>query len=676
MNKYEHALPKGAVLKGASYQYRIEKVLGQGSFGITYLASVKMVGTLGAIDAKMQVAIKEFFMDEVNGRLGTAVTSGSKEGLFHDYKKKFVREARNLGKLQHPNIIKVVEEFEANNTAYYVMEYIDGGSLDDYIFEHHGLSADEAVRLTREIGGALSFMHSKNMLHLDLKPGNIMRRRSGVLILIDFGLSKQYDKNGQAESSTTIGKGTRGYAPIEQMYYQEGKTFPVTMDVYALGATLLKMLTGETPPDSSSILNEGFPHQSLEELGIGKDLLQCVAKAMAPKKDERYQSIAAFIKELATVKTEDNEGIDEKTSMDNTDGDSKKGEAYKYEKAISDIFKEADKVTISYTPQSFGADTYVVMIDSSKVKMILHPRPKEFEFNQVSFISFMSKLHFYVSNLELRTKEIPYKMEASEEAPQLQIEFFCRGRVAKRLWIAGFHCQFGNIIGDTEQLRKQLECIIPFREELPKDDKEEKLREPTIILTEKPERHDFTSLVLWGLQIAGVFSFIVSIVVMYDQFNWILDDFAEWFWRSGMPHVCIGSIIVLIFNGMVLRWKKAGFLYLVSFILLLQYTFVFYDVMLYLVATISSFVVLAVYYGVLKIPYNGKSTWMLLKPSVSIVPDALLLLTLLLWAPLLIGRILFQSDLTIAIISLIVFAMFIGAHVYLGRKQIKEGKKN
>ena len=129
--KYINPLSQGATLQGKSYSYCIEKVLGQGTFGITYLASVKMQGTLGSIDAKIKVAIKEFFMKEINGREGTTVTSGSKGGLFADYRKKFVREVTNLSKFQHPNIIKVLECFEANNTIYYTMEYLDGGSLDE-----------------------------------------------------------------------------------------------------------------------------------------------------------------------------------------------------------------------------------------------------------------------------------------------------------------------------------------------------------------------------------------------------------------------------------------------------------------------------------------------------------------------------------------------------------------
>ena len=235
MAKYINTLSQGATLQGKSYSYCLEKVLGQGGFGITYLASVKMQGALGSIDAKVKVAVKEFFMKEINGREGTTVTSGSKGGLFADYRKKFIREATNLSKLQHPNIIKVLECFEANNTVYYTMEYLDGGSLDELINKKQGLPEAEAIKYIRQIAEALSYMHEHKVLHLDLKPGNIMLN-NGNAVLIDFGLSKQYDASGNPESSTTVGAGTPGYAPIEQSSYRDGNGFPVTMDIFTLSA--------------------------------------------------------------------------------------------------------------------------------------------------------------------------------------------------------------------------------------------------------------------------------------------------------------------------------------------------------------------------------------------------------------------------------------------------------
>ena len=298
MNKQESTydtLSKGCLLKGKSYDYYIEGVLGQGSFGITYLASVRMSGELGSLNTGMRVAIKEFFMRDINGRDGTSVTSGSKHGIYEDYKRKFKREALNLSKLNHPDIVKVVELFEANSTAYYVMEYIDGGSLNNYIDEHGPLNENTAVALCTKIGSALAFMHSKGILHLDLKPSNIMMRRDGTPVLIDFGLSKQYDNNGEPESSTNVGLGTPGYAPIEQADYHDGKGFPVTMDVYALGATMFKMLTGQRPPEAPSILNDGFPYGLLKKHGVSTNVIKAVESAMNPVRGKRCASVKDFL---------------------------------------------------------------------------------------------------------------------------------------------------------------------------------------------------------------------------------------------------------------------------------------------------------------------------------------------------------------------------------------------
>lgn len=290
----------GTVLKGGTYVYRIERMAGHGAFGITYVAStrMKMQGPLGMMDADVKVAIKEFYCSKINGREGSTVTC-SNEKTFTDYKRMFLREARNLEKMQHPHIVKVLEAFEANNTYYYSMEYLDGGSLDSYLQEWDGLPEREALNLIAQVGDALQFMHEHRMLHLDLKPKNIMRRAGdGSLLLIDFGLSKQFDANGEPESSTSIGLGTPGYAPIEQANYQKGDGFPVTLDVYALGATLYKMLVGHAPDAASDILNNGFPESELRQRRISSKTIAAIRHAMEPRKIDRAPNMTEFMREL------------------------------------------------------------------------------------------------------------------------------------------------------------------------------------------------------------------------------------------------------------------------------------------------------------------------------------------------------------------------------------------
>lgn len=301
-NNTTTSLAIGTILHGEAYDYKIMDVLGQGTFGITYKAKVEMRGALGRLDSNMYVAVKEFFMKEVNGRENSSVTSGSTSngGLFYYYRDKFEREARNLSTLSHPNIVKVLEAFHANGTTYYSMEYIDGISLDKKIAQspQGRMPLTEAIETLKQIGAAIAFMHSRNMLHLDVKPGNVMMRKDGTAVLIDFGLSKQYTSDGEPESSTKVGAGTPGYAPIEQASYHEGKGFPTMMDVYALGGTLFKMLTGQRPPEASEILNEGFPTDSLRQLFIPDNIVNSISRAMAPLKKDRWQTVDEFVKHL------------------------------------------------------------------------------------------------------------------------------------------------------------------------------------------------------------------------------------------------------------------------------------------------------------------------------------------------------------------------------------------
>ncbi len=295
-----YALPKGTILHGKSFVYQIDNVLGLGSFGITYLASIKINGALGSIDANVKVTVKEFFMANFNGRQGCTVTSGSQDGMYGYYKHKFTQEAINLSKLHHPNIVNVLEAFEENNTVYYAMEYIDGGSLDKKIEQNQKLSEEQCMELTKQIGSAVSFMHDNMMLHLDLKPSNIMLKQNGDAVLIDFGLSKQYTENGEPETLTKVGGGTPGYAPLEQISYRDGKGFPVTMDVYALGGTMYKMLTGVRPPEASDILEDGFPLHELTNRNVSEHTAVVIAKAMMPKRSERYQSVMDMINDLSS----------------------------------------------------------------------------------------------------------------------------------------------------------------------------------------------------------------------------------------------------------------------------------------------------------------------------------------------------------------------------------------
>lgn len=279
--------------KIASGRFRIERVLGQGGFGITYLAVHTVL--------EETVAIKEFFMKGVCERNGdtsqVTVSNTSNEELVSRYREKFLKEARNIYRLKHKNIITVTDVFEENGTAYYVMEHIDGGSLANKV-RGGALPESVAVRYIRQVAEALEFVHSKRMMHLDVKPANILLDKDDNAVLIDFGLAKQYDCEGQQTSSTPVGI-SHGYAPIEQ--YKRGgvSNFSPATDIYSLGATLFKLVTGLTPPDASDVGNEGLPVLPSD---ISPTVRGAVEAAMQFRVKDRPQSIAEFLELLKDYK--------------------------------------------------------------------------------------------------------------------------------------------------------------------------------------------------------------------------------------------------------------------------------------------------------------------------------------------------------------------------------------
>lgn len=299
-------LKQGTRLQGG--RYVIGKVLGQGGFGITYSA----VQT--TLDAK--VAIKEFFMKELHGRDESTskvfVGSAGSSDLVERFRLKFIKEARNIYRLKHKNIISVIDVFEENGTAYYVMEYLEGGSLADKV-KSGALRESDALRYIRQVASALDFIHGKQMMHLDVKPANILLDGDGNAVLIDFGLAKQYDSEGEQTSTTPVGI-SHGYAPMEQ--YKRGGVshFSPATDIYSLGATLFKLVTGNTPPEASDVMNDGLPEISAN---VSQKVKDALVATMQFRVKDRPQSIDEFLLLLDNKSEITDNGVQ---STDESDG--------------------------------------------------------------------------------------------------------------------------------------------------------------------------------------------------------------------------------------------------------------------------------------------------------------------------------------------------------------------
>ena len=293
-------LKSGSLLQGG--RYKIEMVLGQGGFGITYLATQELLNR--------KVAIKEFFYkdycerDEATSHV-TLGTNSNRE-LVERFMEKFIKEARTISTLNHPHIIRIYDIFKENNTAYYVMEYIEGESLNDMVNRRGALPEDMAVSYIKQVASALDFVHQHSINHLDVKPANIMvRKEDRQAVLIDFGLSKQYDASGEQTSTTPVGI-SHGYAPMEQYNAGGVGTFSPQTDIYSLGATLYKLVTGNTPPQAIEIFNDSLPELSAN---ISSFVVEAIKKAMQPKKAERYNSIKEFVFKLNTKQNERSESV-------------------------------------------------------------------------------------------------------------------------------------------------------------------------------------------------------------------------------------------------------------------------------------------------------------------------------------------------------------------------------
>ena len=358
-------LADGTLLRQNSY--RVERVLGQGGFGITYLA------TDLTLDKK--VAIKEFFPKDYcvrNERNQLVVATISGDDIVSVLKQKFLKEAKKIARLENsPYIIKIYAAFEENETAYYVMEYIEGESLSEMVARVGPLPVDWAVGYIRHIGSALQHMHDNYFNHLDVKPANVMIRWSDLTaVLIDFGLSKEYVDGGQETSMSPMGV-SHGFAPIEQ-YRTDGITeFSPQTDIYSLAATLYFSLTGIVPPQAPVVATEGLTMP--ENMPV--HLISTVSKAMSTSRKTRHGSVNEFLSAISA-------GEQSETVL---------------EKAVDDIVHE---VTVETPPTSEVDETVDSIVEVGETEEEENPAVAQHSFPIEESTSFEEDVEYGVSESE------------------------------------------------------------------------------------------------------------------------------------------------------------------------------------------------------------------------------------------------------------------------------------
>lgn len=291
----KEALPIGTILDSGKRKYAIKSVLGQGGFGITYLATSTIY--VDNIPFETQFAIKEHYISSMNERQGATV-SVSNANNTEEIKESidsFLVEAQRLNRLSlnHSGLVRVNESFRANGTAYYVMEYIKGQSLREYV-RHSPLGRlpeAEALQLFKPVTETIGYLHDNKVTHLDIKPDNILIRENGEPVVIDFGLSKHYNSKGTPTSTIKAAGCSSGYSPMEQ--YAGITTFTPEADVYALSATLLYMLTGKDPMISTEINSDIIRHSLPNDVSTG--IIESIVMGMKPLKSDRTISVHSII---------------------------------------------------------------------------------------------------------------------------------------------------------------------------------------------------------------------------------------------------------------------------------------------------------------------------------------------------------------------------------------------
>lgn len=273
-------------------KYTIEAKIGEGGFGITYKAIQNGLNRV--------VCIKEYFPAGKCTRAtkkNTVFVQGTSEQVFEKYRQAFVREAKMLATLHHPNIVEVLDVFDENNTSYMVMTFVKGKSLQQIVETRGKLPYPETVNYIAQITNAIGYIHDHHILHRDIKPDNIMITADFKAILIDFGSAREFEQDKTQVHTSML---THGYAPTEQ-YTANSRKGSYT-DIYAIGATFYFVLTGQVPMESAARLTEQMPSPKDLVPEIPEEANRTILKAMQLKAENRHQTVHEFMDDIRNVK--------------------------------------------------------------------------------------------------------------------------------------------------------------------------------------------------------------------------------------------------------------------------------------------------------------------------------------------------------------------------------------
>lgn len=292
-----HQLPVGTILDG---QFLVGKVLGQGGFGITYLG----------LDTHLnrKVAIKEYFPSGLVGRESSytqMVSCTTDTANFVRGRERFLSEARALAKLSEvAEIAQVHSFFESNSTAYIIMEFVEGITLQQYVQGRGGkLTSDEVMSILKRLTSALIKIHQAGVIHRDISPDNIMLQKNGTLKLLDFGTAREMDGGAAAQSTQSVVK--HGFAPIEQ-YQSQGALGPWT-DEYALCATAYYCMTGQIPPEAPERVLDDVQVDFGTISGLPEHQARVLSKGMSINASQRYPDLASLDNALWTAENDEEE---------------------------------------------------------------------------------------------------------------------------------------------------------------------------------------------------------------------------------------------------------------------------------------------------------------------------------------------------------------------------------